>query len=171
MEGKNDFYPKAEKDLNVAGFKVFGERAYTGRSKPDYVATKDGETYVGETKSPQECKVGKSGWLANQTFDSVRMRDAREHANERVSRGLPRDVAAHEAVINGQIPDYADKIRNGQVRNLPDELNTDASMRGAYTVPISEAQKVEAAFDDLGTAYDKIEGANGTVTYTYNLPE
>ncbi len=170
-EGKGEFYPKAEKDLEGAGFEVHNEGEYTGQSKPDYVATKDGETYVGETKSPQECNTAKSGWLTDQPNDSQRMHDAREHARERVVDGLSKDVAAHEAVIDGQIPDYADKMRDGRVRNLPEDVNTDGPMKGAYTVPASEAGNVEAAFDDLEKSYEKVEGENGTVTYTFDLTE
>jgi hypothetical protein len=170
-EGKAVFYPKAEADLKDNGFEVYGEKEYTGQSKPDYLATKNGESYVGEIKSPNECETSKSGWLADQPYDSERMKNAREHARQRVDEGVPREVAAHEAVINGQIPDYADKIRDGRVHNLPDGIEADGPMKGAYTVPTGESGNVEAAFEDLGIDYEKIEGENGSVTYTYDLSE
>lgn len=170
LEGKNQFYPKAERDLADAGFEVHNENAYTGQSKPDYLAVKDGEAYIGEIKSPRECETSKSGWITDQPNDTERMHAARENARERVAQGTPVDVAAHMAVIDGQIPDYANKVQDGRVRNLPDGINPEGPMKGAYTLPASESGNVESAFKELGKAYDeKLEGVSGSVTYTYSL--
>ena len=170
-EGKDSFDPKVEQDLSDAGFDVHTEDEYKGRSKPDYIAKRGGEdtVHIGETKSPAECSSGKGGWFTDQSYDSERMKKAREDAREAVANGVPRDVAGHQIIINGQIPDYADKVKGGKVTNLPEGVTADATMKGAYSVPASEASNVEKAFDNLDKSYEKIEGDNGTVTYVYDL--
>lgn len=164
---KREFDPQIREGLNTAGFETFWEDDYVGRSKPDYLMTKDGDTYVGETKSPAECRS--NSWLHPVPGDSETLRSAREHANERIAEGLPKEVAQHEVIIGGQVPDYAEKLSNGEVRDLPEGVSGEGALKGAYSVPASEANNVEAAFADMDTECVKIEHGNGTVTYTWDL--
>ncbi len=59
MEGKEEFYKKAEEALKKSGYQYYGEKDIVGigsghSSKPDYIAVKDGIVVVGEIKSPKE---------------------------------------------------------------------------------------------------------------------
>jgi hypothetical protein len=172
MTGKSSFYPKSEEALNAEGFEYFdGDSQIKGksaahRSKPDYVAVKDSNCIIGETKSPNEPPTSGS-WRQVQPNDSKDFAKVRRNVKSRERSGfLDPEVGGHEIIIRGQIPDYISKI--GKTYDLPPGAS-DKKIRGGYTVPSNQSDNVETALENCGKDYGKIDTGNGSVTYIFNL--
>jgi hypothetical protein len=173
MIGKTSFYPKAEEALISEGFEYFdGDKRIKGksaahRSKPDYVAIKDRNCIIGETKSPDEPPTSGS-WRQVQPNDSPEFAIVREEVKSRERSGrLDPETGGHEIIIRGQIPDYVSKI--GKTYDLPPGVSV-KKIRGGYTVPSDQSNNVETALKNCGKDdYEKIDTGNGSITYTFDL--
>ena len=111
IEGKEEFYKKAEEALKSKGYQYYGEKDIVGirsghSSKPDYIAVKDGIVIIGEIKSPKEGPKS-AMWRQIQRGDSEEFKAVRLDVARREEAGeLSREVGGHEIIIRGQIPDY-----------------------------------------------------------------
>lgn len=169
---KDDFYPKVEEALKLAGYKYFaGDRDIHGKgrshaSKPDYIATRGNTIIIGEIKSPGEPPTSGS-WRQIQNSDTEDFKRIRREVARREKKGeVPREVGGHEIIIRGQIPDYVAKLN--KTYDLPPGVSGNGIMKGGYTVPSNEAGNVEMALKNYKKAgYEKIDIGNGSVTYIF----
>ena len=173
MRGKNEFYPIVRQSLNFKGFKYFdGDQEIKGktashRSKPDYIAIKNGILIIGEIKSPDE-PPSSGSWRQTQPNDSTDFAKVREDVKRREKSGqLNPEVGGHEIIISGQIPDYVSKI--GKTYDLPvDALGK--KIKGGYTVPSEQAMNVEAALKNCGKRVcHRIDTGSGSVTFIFEF--
>jgi hypothetical protein len=173
MEGKKEFYKKVEEALKSKGYDYYdGDRDIPGKgrqhaNKPDYIAVKDNKIYIGEIKSPAEGP--KSGsWRQIQNSDTEQFAAVRMDVLKREKAGivLP-EISGHEIIIRGQVADYVRKI--GINFDLPESVSQNAEIRMAYSMPVSEEQNVEKAFDNCRKkVHDKIDIGNGSITYLFS---
>lgn len=80
-------------------------------------------------------------------------------------------IADHEIIIRGQIPDYIKTLRKNY--DLPDGMTMEGKViKGAYTVPPSEAANVEAALKSMGKTFKRLppdsNTASDTVTFIFD---
>jgi len=74
-------------------------------------------------------------------------------------------IGDHEIIIRGQIPDYVKTIRKNY--DLPDGMTMEGKViKGAYTVPPSEAANVEAALKRLDKSFKRLPPDSNTVSDT-----
>lgn len=171
MEGKEEFYKKAEETLKRSGYQYYGEKEIVGigsghSSKPDYIAMKDGIVVIGEIKSPKEGPKS-AMWRQVQRSDSEEFKAVRLDVARREEAGeLPREVGGHEIIIRGQIPDYISK--RGRTYNFPASVRNDAPIMAGYTFPDYERRNVEKAFENSGkTIYEIIDTENSSITFIF----
>ena len=173
MEGKHEFYSKAEAALTEHGYRYFdGDRDIKGKgrqhaNKPDYIATKGSTVIIGEIKSPAESP--KSGsWRQRQNSDTEEFAAVRAEVAKREKAGLVSpEVGGHEIIICGQIADYVRKI--GINFDLPASLSKNAELIMGYTFPKSEDKNVEQALKNCRKkVHEKIDTGNDSVTYLFS---
>ena len=173
MEGKKEFYKKVEEALKSKGYEYYdGDRDIPGKgrqhaNKPDYIAVKGDKVYIGEIKSPAEGP--KSGsWRQIQNSDTEQFAAVRMDVVEREKkRLLLPEIGGHEIIIRGQIADYVRKI--GTNFDLPKSVSPNMKICMAYSMPKSEEQNVEKAFDNCRKqVHEKIDTGNGSITYLFS---
>ena len=171
MEGKEEFYKKAEEALKKSGYQYYGEKDIVGTgsghsSKPDYIAVKDGIVIIGEIKSPKEGPKS-AMWRQIQKSDSEEFKTVRLDVARREEEGeVPREVGGHEIIIRGQIPDYISK--KGRTYNLPAVVRKDAKVMAGYTFPDYEKRNVEQALKNSNkTIYELIDTGNKAITFVF----
>ncbi len=173
MEGKKEFYKKVEEALKSRGFDYYdGDRDIPGKgrqhaNKPDFIAVKDNKIYIGEIKSPAEGPKSTS-WRQIQNSDTEQFAAVRIDVAKREKEGvvLP-EIGGHEIIIRGQIADYVRKI--GINFDLPESVSTKMEIRMAYSMPKTEEQNVEKAFDNCRKKmHEKIDIGNGAITYFFS---
>ena len=172
MEGKQEFYGKAEEALKSKGYHYYGEKDIIGigtahSSKPDYIAVKNEIIIIGEIKSPREGPKS-AMWRQIQKGDSEEFKAVRLDVSKREETGkLPREIGGHEIIIRGQIPDYVRKIK--KTYDLPIELDNKKIILG-YSFPSEQSSNVDKAFKDCGkSVLQKIDTGNGVITYLFAL--
>ena len=173
MEGKKEFYKKVEEALKSKGYDYYdGDRDIPGKgrqhaNKPDFIAVKDNNVYIGEIKSPAEGP--KSGsWRQIQKSDTEQFAAVRMEVVKREKAGLVLpEIGGHEIIICGQIADYVRKI--GINFDLPTSVSTNMEIRMTYSMPESEELNVEKALANCGKkVHDKIDIGNGSITYLFS---
>lgn len=171
LEGKEEFYKKAEEALKKSGYQYYGENEIVGvgsghSSKPDYIAVKDGIVVVGEIKSPKEGPKS-AMWRQVQRSDSEEFKAVRLDVARREEAGeLPREVGGHEIIICGQIPDYISKI--DRTYKLPMAIRKDTKIMAGYTFPDYERRNVEQALkNSRKTTYAAIDTGNNAITLIF----
>jgi len=171
MEGKEEFYKKAEEALKKSGYQYYGEKDIVGigsghSSKPDYIAVKDGIVIIGEIKSPKEGPKS-AMWRQVQRNDSEEFKAVRLDVSKREEAGeLRREVGGHEIIIRGQIPDYISK--KGRTYNFPAAVKNDAKVMAGYTFPDYERRNVEQALMNCRkTIHAVVDTGNRAVTYIF----
>jgi len=172
MEGKEEFYKKAEEALKKSGYQYYGEKDIVGigsghSSKPDYIAVKDGIIVVGEIKSPKEGPKS-AMWRQVQKSDTEEFKAVRLDVAKREERGeVSREVGGHEIIIRGQIPDYISK--RGRTYNFPATAKKDARVMAGYTFPDYERRNLEQALKNCRkTIYTTIETGNKAITFIFS---
>jgi hypothetical protein len=172
MEGKEEFYKKAEEALKRSGYQYYGEKDIVGigsghSSKPDYIAVKDGIVIIGEIKSPKEGPKS-AMWRQVQRSDSEEFKAVRLDVARREEAGeLPREVGGHEIIIRGQIPDYISK--RGRTYNFPAAVRKDAKVMAGYTFPDYERRNVDQALKNCDrTIYHVIDTGNNSITFIFD---
>lgn len=172
MEGKEEFYGKAEEALKSKGYQYYGEKDIIGigsahSSKPDYIAVKGNIVVIGEIKSPREGPKS-AMWRQIQRGDSEEFKSVRIDVSKREEAGkLAREIGGHEIIIRGQIPDYVGKIK--KTYNPPVDLDYKKIILG-YSFPSEQSPNVDRAFKDCGkTVFERINTGNGVVTYLFSL--
>lgn len=173
MEGKKEFYKKVEEALKANGYNYYdGDRDIPGKgrqhaNKPDFIAVKGSNVYIGEIKSPAESP--KSGsWRQRQNSDTEQCAAVRADVAKREKAGLVApEIGGHEIIICGQIADYVRKI--GINFDLPASLPQNIAIMTAYSLPKSEERNVEKALSNCGkNVHEKIDTGNGSVTYFFD---
>jgi hypothetical protein len=171
VEGKEEFYKKAEEALKSNGYHYYGEKDITGfgaghSSKPDYIAVKDGIVVIGEIKSPKEGPKS-AMWRQIQRSDSEEFKAVRLDVARREETGeLSKDVGGHEIIIRGQIPDYISK--KGKTYNFPAQVRNDVKIMAGYTFPDYEKRNVEQALKNCRkTIYAAIDTGNSSITFIF----
>ena len=173
MEGKKEFYKKVEEALKSKGYEYYdGDRDIPGKgrqhaNKPDYIAVKGNNVYIGEIKSPAEGP--KSGsWRQVQKSDTKEFAATRTEVAKREKAGLlSPEIGGHEIIIGGQIADYVRKIDINF--DLPESVPQNAEIRMAYSMPESEERNVEEALSNCRkTIHYKITIGNGSITYLFS---
>jgi len=171
LEGKEEFYKKAEEALKRNGYQYYGEKDIVGigpghTSKPDYIAVKDGIVIIGEIKSPKEGPKS-AMWRQIQRSDSEEFKAVRLDVARREEAGeVPREVGGHEIIIRGQIPDYIGK--RGRTYNFPASVRTDTKVMAGYTFPDYERRNVEQALNNCGkTIHEVIDTGNSSITLIF----
>jgi hypothetical protein len=173
MEGKKEFYKKVEEALKSQGYKYYdGDRDIPGKgrqhaNKPDYIAVKGNNVYIGEIKSPAEGPKSAS-WRQRQNSDTEQFAAVRMDVSKREKAELVSpDIGGHEIIIRGQIADYVRKI--GINFDLPASVFRNTEIMMAYSMPKAEEQNVEKAFDNCGKrVHEKINTGNGSITYLFS---
>jgi len=172
MEGKEEFYKKAEEALKRSGYQYYGEKDIVGigsghSSKPDYIAVKDGTVVIGEIKSPKEGPKSVM-WRQIQRSDSEEFKAVRLDVARREDAGeLAKEVGGHEIIIRGQIPDYISK--RGRTYNFPPPVRKDAKIMAGYTFPDYERRNVEQALkNSRKTIYEVIDTGNKAITFIFS---
>ncbi|MGO8988805.1 MAG: hypothetical protein ACLQGU_08310 [bacterium] len=172
IEGKGEFYGKAEEALKSKGYQYYGEKDIIGigsahSSKPDYIAVKGNIVVIGEIKSPREGPKS-AMWRQVQRGDSEEFKAVRLDVSKREETGkLPREVGGHEIIIRGQIPDYVRKLN--KTYNPPIELDNKKIILG-YSFPPEQSSNVDKAFKHYGkSVFQKIDAGNGVITYLFTL--
>lgn len=172
MEGKEEFYKKAEEALKRSGYQYYGEKDIVGigsghSSKPDYIAVKDGIVIIGEIKSPKEGPKS-AMWRQIQKGDSEEFKVVRLDVARREETGeLPREVGGHEIIIRGQIPDYINK--RGKTYNFPTPVRNGARIISGYTFPDYERRNVEQALNNCGKKiHAVINTGNNSITIIFD---
>lgn len=173
MSGKNDFYPKIEKDLISAGYCYFdGDRDIPGKSrqhrrKPDYIAVKGDVIVIGEIKSPNEPPTSGS-WRQEQPNDSIEFAGVREDVRTRETTGrLDPEVGGQEIIIRGQIPDYVANL--GITYDLPVEISG-RMIKGGYSVPSEQAGNVKIAIKNCKiNNFQTINNSGYSATFIFDL--
>ena len=176
VRGKKDFYPKAKESLEKGGYKYMdGDKDIKGMGKshskkPDYVATKDDTTYIGEIKSPAEPPTSTSWRNRASPNESDEFSKVRSDVKAREASGLvDKSVGGHEIIIKGQIRDYEKNI--GKTWELPAEA-VGKKLGGAYTVPAEEAEHVIQALKNSGIEkYEIVKDSSGVVTFLFEFPK
>jgi hypothetical protein len=168
-EGREEFYPRVQQPISSKGYRVHSEVKGKGPQhmrKPDFVAEKNNEVIIGETKSPKEPPTS-SSWRTIQQKDSEEFRKVREDVVRREKIGeVSPEVGGHEIIIRGQIKDYAQNM--GKTWDCP--VNTAGKkIRGAYAAPTEQASNVEQALRNCGKTFEKIDEGNGVVVYIFDL--
>ena len=171
LEGKEEFYKKAEEALKKKGYQYYGEKDIPGigrghSSKPDYIAVKDGIVIIGEIKSPKEGPKS-AMWREIQRSDTEEFKAVRLDVARREEAGeLPREVGGHEIIIRKQIPDYMSK--RGKTYNFPPAVRKDSKVMAGYTFPDYERRNVEQALkNSRKTIYEVIDIGNNSITYIF----
>ena len=173
MEGKKEFYKKVEEALKSQGYEYYdGDRDIPGKgrqhsNKPDYIAVKGNNVYIGEIKSPAEGPKSAS-WRQIQNSDTEQFAAVRMDVVKREKAGLllP-EIGGHEIIIRGQIADYVRKI--GINFDLPASVSRNAERMMAYSMPKSEEQNVAKALENCKkNVHEKIDTGNGSVTYLFS---
>lgn len=172
MEGKKEFYRKVEEALRSKGFDYYdGDRDIPGKgrqhtNKPDYIALKGNNVYIGEIKSPAEGPKSAS-WRQIQNSDTKEFAAVRIEIAKREKAGLvPPEIGGHIIIIQGQIIDYVRKI--GINYDLPASVSRNAKIMMAYSMPESEERNVAKALENCKERiYEKINTGNGSVTYFF----
>jgi len=173
MEGKKEFYRKVEEALKSQGYEYYdGDRDIQGKgkqhaNKPDFIAVKGSNVYIGEIKSPAEGP--KSGsWRQRQNSDTEQFAAVRMDVVKREKAGLViPEIGGHEIIICGQIVDYVRKI--GINFDLPASVPPNIEIMMAYSMPKAEEQNVEKAFDNCRKkVHEKIDTKNGSITYLFS---
>lgn len=172
-EGKKEFYRKVEEALKSKGYDYYdGDRDIPGKgrqhaNKPDFIAVKDGQVYIGEIKSPAEGPQS-SSWRQIQNSDTKEFAAVRTAVAKREKVGLlSSEIGGHIIIIEGQIMDYVRKI--GVNYDLPASVFPNAEIRMAYSMPESEAQNVTKALANCRKKiYDKVDKGNGSITYLFS---
>ncbi|MBP7509467.1 MAG: hypothetical protein KA807_16770 [Prolixibacteraceae bacterium] len=173
MEGKKEFYKKVEEALKSKGYEYYdGDRDIPGKgrqhaNKPDYIAVKGNNVYIGEIKSPAEGPKS-SSWRQIQNSDTEQFAAVRMDVVKREKAGLlSPEIGGHEIIINGQIADYVRKI--GINFDLPASVFQNVKIRMAYSMPESEERNVEEALSNCRKKmHDKITIGNGSITYLFS---
>ena len=173
MEGKKEFYKKVEEALKSKGYDYYdGDRDIPGKgrqhaNKPDFIAVKGSQSFIGEIKSPAEGP--KSGsWRQIQNSDTEQFSAVRTDVAKREKAGLvlPK-IGGHEIIICGQIADYVRKI--GINYDLPAALPKNIEIMMAYSMPEAEERNVEKAFANCKKkVHEKIDTGNGSITYLFS---
>ena len=173
MQGKKQFYPKAETSLKSQGYQYYdGDRDIRGKgsaSKPDYIATKGNLIIIGEIKSPMEGPMS-GNWREIQNSDTEGFKSVRLEVKTREEEGkVPKEIGGHEIIIRGQIVDYANK--RGKTYHLPAGVSEEgATIKGGYTLPLNQSNNVEQALENCKKDnYEKIDTGNGAVTFIFSL--
>lgn len=169
MEGKKEFYAKAETDiksfLSREGYDLyFTEDELRGHSKPDGFAanSKTGNAVVVEIKSPKE-PPSTACWRQIQPSDTEGFKRVRQDIVEKESSGkLGKDVGGHIIIINGQLEYYKEIISLGKVR-LPSTAPRIISMKTAYVLPQEHRANVITALRTIGRRYKHYAGASADV--------
>lgn len=169
VEGKEEFYKKAEEALKSKGYQYYGEKDIVGigsTSKPDYIAVKDDIVVIGEIKSPKEGPKS-AMWRQIQRGDSEEFKAVRLDVARREEAGaLPKEVGGHEIIIRGQIPDYINK--RGKTYNFPIPVGKGSRIMSGYTVPNRERRNVEQALkNSKKTIYEVIDTGNTAITFIF----
>jgi len=173
MEGKKEFYLKVEEALKSQGYEYYdGDVDIPGKgrqhsNKPDYIAVKGNNIYIGEIKSPAEGPKSAS-WRQIQNSDTEEFAAVRMGIVKREKAGLVSpDVGGHEIIIRGQIADYVRKI--GINFDLPASISQNNEIKTAYSMPESEERNVEKALENCRKkVYEKINTGNGSITYLFS---
>jgi hypothetical protein len=172
MEGKEEFYKKAEEALKRSGYQYYGEKDIVGigsghSSKPDYIAVKDSIVIIGEIKSPKEGPKS-AMWRQIQRSDSEEFKAVRLDVARREEAGeLPREVGGHEIIIRGQIPDYISK--KGKTYNLPVVVGNNTRIMAGYTFPGYERRNVEQALrNSRKMICEVIDIKNTSITFIFS---
>ncbi len=172
IEGKEEFYKKAEEALKSRGYQYYGEKDIAGigsghSSKPDYIAVKGNTVVIGEIKSPKEGPKS-SMWRQIQKGDSEEFKAVRLDVARREEAGeLPKEVGGHEIIIRGQIPDYISK--RGRTYNFPPAVRKDGRLMSGYTFPDYERRNVEQAMKNCRKAvYEVIDTRNCSITFIFD---
>jgi hypothetical protein len=171
---KKSFYPIAREALEQVGFAFYsGDDDIKGKTrrhagKPDYVAFKDNLVVIGEIKSPREGPKS-SSWRRPQKSDTPEFRGIRLEIAKREQAGeILKEIAGHEIIIRGQIPDYAAKL--GITFDLPPGIKNYTAIQAGYTVPSSEKMNVaEALLGAKKSIYEVIDTGNGSTTFIFPL--
>jgi hypothetical protein len=166
MEGKKEFYAKAENDirsfLGSEGYDLyFTEDDLRGHSKPDGFAanSKTGNAVVVEIKSPKE-PPETSSWRQIQPSDTEGFKRVRQEIVQKESTGeLTKKVGGHIIIINGQLEYYKEIISNGKVK-LPSNAPMISSMRTAYVMPQEHRNDVITALRTIGRKYRHYSGGS-----------
>jgi hypothetical protein len=173
LEGKREFYGKVEEALRSKGYEYYdGDRDIPGKgrqhaNKPDFIAVKGNNIYIGEIKSPAEGP--KSGsWRQKQNSDTEQYVAVRNDVSKREKAGLVLpEIGGHIIIIEGQIMDYIRKI--GVNFDFPASVSPNAEIRMAYSMPESEERNVTKALENCKKrVYEKINIGNGSVTYFFS---
>jgi len=172
VEGKEEFYKKAEEALSRSGYQYYGEKDIVGigsghSSKPDYIAVKDGIVVIGEIKSPKEGPKS-AMWRQIQRSDSEEFKAVRLDVAKREGAGeLPREIGGHEIIIRGQIPDYI--CKRGKTYKLPLSIDSNSRIMAGYTFPDYERRNVEQALKNCGKrVYEVIDTGNSSITIIFD---
>jgi hypothetical protein len=172
IDGKSEFYRKAEQSFIVQGYEYYdGDRDIPGKgaghaSKPDYIATKKGIIIIGEIKSPKEGPKS-SSWRQRQPSDSNNFKNVRQKTAAREKSGeTSPEIGGHEIIIRGQIVDYIRKI--GITYELPKSISKTDRLLMGYTFPKSEEVNVLQALKNCKKSiFRKIDIGNGAITFTF----
>ena len=173
VEGKSEFYRKAEQSLTARGYKYFdGDQDVHGKgpshaNKPDYIATKKGIIVIGEIKSPKEGPKSPS-WRQVQSGDSSNFKAVRlDVASQEKAGIISPEVGGHEIIIRGQLVEYVNK--NGITYDLPEAVSSNGKILMGYTIPILERTRVIQALKICGKKiHDEINIGNDSVTYIFS---
>jgi len=169
MEGKKEFYAKAEIDIKTflatEGYDLyFTEDDLRGHSKPDgYAAnSKTGNAVVVEIKSQKEPPTT-ACWRQIQPSDTECFKRVRQDIVQKESTGqISKDVGGHIIIINGQLEYYKEIISIGKVR-LPSSAPKIAPMKTAYVMPQEHRANVVAALKVIGRRYKHYAGTSADV--------
>lgn len=175
LEGKKEFYKKVEEALRSKGYEYYdGDRDIPGKgrqhaNKPDFIAVKGDNVYIGEIKSPAEGP--KSGsWRQKQNSDTEQFVAVRNDVSKREKAGLVLpEIGGHEIIIRGQIADYVRKIGiNFDLPASSPKNNMEIGM--AYSMSKLQEQSVKAALANCGKkVHEKIDTGNGSITYLFSV--
>ena len=172
IEGKSEFYSKAQESLMKSGYTYYdGDRDIPGKgrshaNKPDYIAIKNGIIVIGEIKSPKEGPKS-SSWRQIQNSDSEEFKKVRLDVLRREKVGkLAPEIGGHEIIIRGKIPDYIRKI--GKTYDLPSSIHPGKTILAGYSFPKEETCNVEQALKNTRKkVVEKIDTENGSVTFIF----
>ena len=151
--GKREFYNIAQNDLRAAGFSVIKEEELVKvgkqwRSRPDFVARKNGRTCIGEIKSPAEPPTS-SSWRIAQKGDTKEFSVLRKKIVEMEEAGeISKAEGGWMIIVKGQVEDYARKM--GNTWDIPSGMkNKGDKFYGALQVPSGEKKNAIKAFEKL----------------------
>ena len=174
VEGKEEFYKKAEEALTAMGYKFYdGDKDVIGKgpshaSKPDYIATKGHMVVIGEIKSPAESPTS-SSWRQIQNGDGDAFKKVRFDVAKREAAGeISKEIGGHEIIIRGQIPDYLEK--KGRTYDFPSAIPGTGKIMASYTFPLQEKHNVDQALKNCKKSInEKIDTGNGSLTYIFQF--